>query len=390
MNIRPLISFEHDALSVTILAGQNGAGKSRYLQALARHYASRGESVVVICNTPFDRFKRMAGVKRISASRGRRLPQEVLKSAFVSALSSGSSAFRALSKTLDYCGYSPEIGVKITGLDSEQFQFRVADIDSGKHLQIDPDDFEQMVRALAAATDTAHGRVAWLDFSSGTFESLRHESYAVLMKFEATLRKYGGIKSIELLLQRRGEAIPLLEASSGELTLISTLVYLSAEVNEATTVLIDEPENSLHPQWQKEYVTRLADLLYYSNPKIFIATHAPVIVSGAEADINLQLRVFQAMPDRVEPLDRSATSVEGTLWNVFQTVTPQNHFVSQTLSRELSSLASGQRTPDEITRTIKEMQSAAYDPKQRRFFDAALRLAQKVATDTSPEDTKNA
>ena len=135
---------------------------------------------------------------------------------------------------------------------------------------------------------------------------------------------------------------------------------------------------------------RLADLLYYSNPKIFIATHAPVIVSGAEADINLQLRVFQAMPDRVEPLDRSATSVEGTLWNVFQTVTPQNHFVSQTLSRELSSLASGQRTPDEITRTIKEMQSAAYDPKQRRFFDAALRLAQKVATDTSPEDTKNA
>jgi energy-coupling factor transporter ATP-binding protein EcfA2 len=383
MNIESLIADGNSGLSVTILAGHNGAGKSRYLQSLAMHYATQGVPVVVVCNTPFDRFRWMYGVKRISASRGRRLPSEVLKSAFVVALREGPIAFRTISKTLEYCGYATEIGVRIVRQNNDAY--------AGSFSPTGPfesrENKERIQSALVYTSDVSPDGIAWLNFYDGDFKSLRQQSYAVLMAHEPQLRKVGALQRIELFLRRNnGEPLPLLEASSGELTLIATLVFLSVEVKRESVVIIDEPENSLHPEWQKQYVARLASLLFYSQSKIYIATHAPIVVSGAQSDGDLALRLFHVSPSGVQLLDAQAKSVEGTLWQVFQTVTPQNHFVSQTLSEELTELAAGERDAQDVEETISRMTEASYDNQQKRFFEGARRLADKVALGDSQDD----
>lgn len=381
MDIRSLVDGSQHGFSVTILAGHNGAGKSRYLQSLASHYAAQGKPVVVVCNTPFDRFRRMAGVKRVSASRGRRLAYEVLKSALTTARREGPTAFRTLSKTLGYCGYSEEIGIRVVGLDMRAFQQGPV---PSEESQSYPEDLES---AFRHATGPAPEDVAWLNFNDGDFRSLQQQSYAVLIEHESLLKANRAIRGFELLLKRRdGTRVPLLEASSGELTLISTLVYLSVEVKEESVVLIDEPENSLHPEWQKQYVDRLASILFYSGSKIFIATHAPIIVSGAQTESNLALRLFHVRPESVDLLDARSKSVEATLWEVFQTITPQNHFVSQALSQELADLANGKRSSSDVEETISKMNEVSFDPQQRRFFEGAQALAKKVAQGEAEDD----
>lgn len=53
---------------VAILVGPNGAGKSNFLRALGSNLR-KSRDVAVICNTAYDRFSGMRGIKRISVAR---------------------------------------------------------------------------------------------------------------------------------------------------------------------------------------------------------------------------------------------------------------------------------------------------------------------------------
>lgn len=84
-----------------------------------------------------------------------------------------------------------------------------------------------------------------------------------------------------IFLKKQGTEIPLERASSGEIQLLTTLAFIASHITERTAILIDEPENSLHPRWQRSYIDRLFDLFQSSEPKVIIATHAPVMVTAA-------------------------------------------------------------------------------------------------------------
>lgn len=42
------------------------------------------------------------------------------------------------------------------------------------------------------------------------------------------------------------------ELSSGELSVLLSILKINSEIEENSVVLIDEPEVSLHPAWQKK------------------------------------------------------------------------------------------------------------------------------------------
>lgn len=83
--------------SVAILVGPNGSGKSTFLLELVRrHRASR--DVVVVCNTPHDRFAGLRGVARMSAGRSDGSARSVVKNSVARSLrGSGSEFFRIAS-----------------------------------------------------------------------------------------------------------------------------------------------------------------------------------------------------------------------------------------------------------------------------------------------------
>jgi hypothetical protein len=77
------------------------------------------------------------------------------------------------------------------------------------------------------------------------------------------------------------ERISLEDLSSGQLQLLTNLLNLALCVKDDALVLIDEPENSLHPEWQRDYVSLLRKSLACAKRcHIVIATHSPLVASG--------------------------------------------------------------------------------------------------------------
>lgn len=89
---------------------------------------------------------------------------------------------------------------------------------------------------------------------------------------------------------KKGDAkIRLQELSSGEQQIVFRGTYLLRDIKKTLngTVLIDEPEVSLHPRWQKEILAYYQNLFKVNGEQksqIFIATHSPFIIEAALKD----------------------------------------------------------------------------------------------------------
>ncbi len=70
--------------------------------------------------------------------------------------------------------------------------------------------------------------------------------------------------------------------STGEKQIIYRVGYLLKELEnlDGAIILIDEPEISLHPKWQKKYVQFLMDVFAGLDIQFIIATHSPYILQG--------------------------------------------------------------------------------------------------------------
>jgi predicted ATP-dependent endonuclease of OLD family len=101
----------------------------------------------------------------------------------------------------------------------------------------------------------------------------------------ATLYNGKGINvSQNLTLGDTLQAIRSEHLSSGEKQMLSFLAYCSICKN--TIIFIDEPELSLHPDWQRLLVPMLLDIP--NNNQYFMATHSPFIYAKyPEKEINL-------------------------------------------------------------------------------------------------------
>lgn len=73
-------------------------------------------------------------------------------------------------------------------------------------------------------------------------------------------------------------AIKFNKLSSGHKVILLTLIKLVELVEEKTLVIMDEPEEHLHPPLVSAFIRALSYLLIYRNGVGIIATHSPVIV----------------------------------------------------------------------------------------------------------------
>ncbi|BDA78592.1 hypothetical protein LPTSP3_g15220 [Leptospira kobayashii] len=67
--------------------------------------------------------------------------------------------------------------------------------------------------------------------------------------------------------------------SSGEKQILILLTYLRLFNKDGTIFILDEPELSLHPKWQEEFLNAVKTLTP-KNTQIIIATHSPIIVGN--------------------------------------------------------------------------------------------------------------
>jgi predicted ATPase len=98
--------------------------------------------------------------------------------------------------------------------------------------------------------------------------------------------KLGLIHLSSMSFVKKERKIELMDLSSGERAYILTILALTFGTIDRTLVLFDEPENSLHPKWQSTIMKDIWTAISMTSKKsrAIIATHSPLVVSGATND----------------------------------------------------------------------------------------------------------
>ena len=101
--------------------------------------------------------------------------------------------------------------------------------------------------------------------------------------------------------------------SSGQWSWLCTLAGLAAQVTDDSLILVDEPENSLHPAWQRAFVPMLLKILSSMKAcQVILATHAPLIASGLPPGSgNTRRLVRDVRPEKVTIRSVSAVNTFG-------------------------------------------------------------------------------
>ena len=174
------------------------------------------------------------------------------------------------------------------------------------------------------------------------------------------LRQLGIITPPEILL-KRGDNFPLQESSSGEYQFFASIVGLIATIKPTNSlVLIDEPEISLHPNWQMKYFSFIRELFShpeYSTCHILVATHSHFLISDLKGDssniIGLKREGNEIkIIDLPKDLDTFGWSAEDVLYNVFNVLSTRNKYVAEDIAKILNELASGDK--NKINKLSKE------------------------------------
>ncbi len=77
-----------------------------------------------------------------------------------------------------------------------------------------------------------------------------------------------------------GSELSAIDLSSGEQHELVLLFEMLFKIEQNSLVLIDEPEISLHVEWQERFLEDLLKVVKLSNFDVIIATHSPEIIGG--------------------------------------------------------------------------------------------------------------
>lgn len=99
----------------------------------------------------------------------------------------------------------------------------------------------------------------------------------------ADTRKTIDRKSNEIQFEQNGEILTPYQLSSGEKQLLVILTTVLIECGEPYALLMDEPEISLHIEWQQQLIALIRRL--NPNAQIILSTHSPALIMDGWTDV---------------------------------------------------------------------------------------------------------
>jgi predicted ATPase len=370
-----ILRLDHYTDDVSILIGENGSGKSTLLNNLSKYFLERDKDVVAIATSIHDKFdNNHRNFKTLRGRSGRRQARSTIKNALQNIAESEIQRLKNASQALKYVGFDPVIGFKLEELHKSFNEI----IRTSNFPENDKEQINYLLEKTLREADAADS-IIWLEIDSFSFSELEKSTLTELILWESRLKELKIIDRIEVFLRKNNSIISMLDASSGELVLITSIVYLSTAITEKTVILIDEPENSLHPKWQKQYAKIILDIFYRYQPKVIIATHSPLVISGAELFIE-NPKIYKAENFTFQLQKKEPLNLEELYFRFFDITTPQNRFLSDRLIRLLNLLANNKITLSAFRNEIKKIESNSYDPKQLDVLKSIQDLALEISS----------
>ena len=231
---------------VNILSGINGVGKSTILNKVIRSLSQGGEF-------PSHSLK---GVRlKVSPNDARWIRYDIIRSFDRPLMNSDSIS---------------KINVDlVTELDWQLFQLQ------RKYLDYQVNIGNRIIETLQSGEADAAEKAQQISHPKKRFQDILDDLFTETGK--KIIRSENEIKFSSL-----GEVLAPYQLSSGEKQILVILLTVLVEDNESYVLFMDEPEVSLHVEWQK----RLIDLILELNPnvQIILTTHSPAVIMNGWID----------------------------------------------------------------------------------------------------------
>lgn len=373
-----------DFLEVNFLVGVNGSGKSRVLNSIGQRYLRGNTNVLAISNTVFDKFSQK-NYKKLSARAGKNFLKNTIIDSFL-------NENKRIYNILEYLGYEKEFGILISfysDFDGDFLPYFIRSIDKyNKFKLIDEKDYiDYDFNELKAFCDQLkdflypyNGYEYFFDFGYWGYVERNFQNLAIFRRLYELFSNKKIIK-IDFLLSKDGTRFKLNGASSGESHFLAQMLFLSSNLiqNEKNIILIDEPEISLHPKWQKEYIPKLYDYFYMYDLKIFIATHSPLMISKLQVNRQdfysdyigrIDYKIFKVKDQVLKVIEEDEDySVESLYWEVFGVLTPDNSFLSRHCVKLLDQLQEGKLSYEFVEQEFKRLIESADNISQMEVLE---------------------
>ena len=175
------------------------------------------------------------------------------------------------------------------------------------------------------------------------------------------LKQYDLVQATSVVFYKNGKQIASEEMSSGEFAMLSMVLSISTAASDShTLILIDEPELSLHPNWQMTIIDNLDRALKNQACHLLIATHSHMLVSDLpmnrssvsqwekDKDGNL-------IANRIEE-NTYGWSAEEVLLKVFKTATDRNRYFGERIAKLLEQMGNDTITKEAVADELNELQ----------------------------------
>lgn len=163
----------------------------------------------------------------------------------------------------------------------------------------------------------------------------------------------------QIFFYKNGEKIDFESCSSGEKHMIFALSGIMNNISKNSLVLIDEPEISLHPEWQIKYISLLKKVfINYSGCHFILASHSHYLVSDLQEDtssvVTLKKENEKAPDAELLPYSTYAWSAENIIYNVFGLRTTRNYYFESDLHKLLVGMQKTEMTKEDFEE-VKEL-----------------------------------
>ncbi|WP_158091146.1 MULTISPECIES: AAA family ATPase [unclassified Pseudomonas] len=369
------------------------------------HKVPLPSKVIALTTTPFDKFK-ISNWKRDSVFGATSNCYEYLglrdRSGKASAIAPLLKAIEGLFnishgriKRLDrvagafsFLGFKPEIEVvyrashkRIEELASDNIQLVMESFESqaainDMKLAIDYDAMASAAKLFIESSSSRNHISIRADFDT-------HVNDINLYSQLEPLRKTRVITPVEVIVTRQdGLKVDLQSASSGEMSLVTAFLGLASVIEDGSLILIDEPEVSLHPEWQSGYIDLLLKTFSdYKGCHFIIATHSPLIVGDIDANISNVVVMERNYSSDIEPIDISGKSSDHILATAFQTPGKNNLYLKQEIIKALRLAANGEVKSEEFQTTVEWLVSLLPKLEEEASVSKVIMNLQEVATE---------
>lgn len=155
----------------------------------------------------------------------------------------------------------------------------------------------------------------------------------------------------------RDDGYEFVESSSGETQQLCQFISIMSAIEDNSLIIIDEPENSSHPNWQMSYIQWLQRIFCrYHNCHFVIATHSHFLLTDMRPEWSRIIaldRKGDKLVDIADGINTFCWSVDDILYRVFKVRSTRNYAFENDIMRLYQMISEGKQDSKDA-KTIAE------------------------------------